>query len=71
MAWAVAQAEQLPVELSQAPRVGGVQHRLPDERERLLIVHAATVASGAAAHPADQLVARDTVLVAERQELFR
>ena len=43
IARAVPQAEQLPVELGQPPRVGGVQHRLPDDRERLLIVHTATV----------------------------
>ena len=47
IARAVPQAEQLPVELGQAPRVGGVQDRLPDDRERLLIVHTATVGTGA------------------------
>jgi hypothetical protein len=43
----VSQAEQLPVELGQAPRVGGVQDRLPDDRERLLIAHTATIGVGA------------------------
>src|SRR6185312_831593 len=47
IARAVPQAEQLPVELGQAPRVGGVQDRLPDDRERLLIVHTATLGTGA------------------------
>ena len=42
----VPQAEQLPVELGQAPRVGGVQDGLPDDRERLLIVHTATLGMG-------------------------
>jgi hypothetical protein len=44
IARAVPQAEQLPVELGQAPRVGGVQDRLPDDRERPLIVYTATLA---------------------------
>ncbi len=48
VAWAVPQAEQLPVELGQAPRIGGVQDRLPDHRGRLRIVHTATVGAGAA-----------------------
>jgi hypothetical protein len=48
VARAVPQAEQLPVELGQAPRVGGVQDRLPDDRERLLIVHTVTVVTAAA-----------------------
>jgi hypothetical protein len=43
VARAVPQAEQPPVELGQPPRVRGVQDRLPDDRERLLIVHTATI----------------------------
>jgi hypothetical protein len=50
IARAVPQAEQLPVELGQAPRVGGVQDRLPDDRERLLVVHTATLGTGAVNH---------------------
>src|SRR6266568_8005346 len=46
IARAIPQAEQLPVELGQAPRVGGVQDRLPDDRERLLVVHAVTIGAG-------------------------
>ena len=37
------------VELGQAPRVGGVQDRLPDDRERLLSVHTATLGGAPAA----------------------
>jgi hypothetical protein len=47
---AVPQAEQLPVELGQAPRVSGIQDRLPDDRERLLIVDTVTLGTGPANH---------------------
>jgi len=38
---APASQDHSPVELGQAPRVGGVQDGLPDDRKRLLIVHTA------------------------------